>query len=103
MEKVKRNGNVAVLVSSGFGAGWFSWNNNQELLFHPKLVEMVEQNRKEEITKEWVKENLGIEDVYCGGAYNLYIEWVPEGSNFRIDEYDGAESLILNSDLNVSA
>ena len=46
MEKVIRNNEVAVLISHGFGAGWYSWNNDhQELLYHPKLVEMVEQNR----------------------------------------------------------
>ena len=59
MEKVIRDGKVAVLVSHGFGAGWYSWNTeHQQLLFHPKLVEMVEQNRINEITDEWVKENL---------------------------------------------
>lgn len=48
MKKVIRNGKVAVLVSEGFGAGWYSWNREyKELLFHPKLVEMVEQGRNE--------------------------------------------------------
>ena len=49
MEKVIRDGKVAVLISQGWGAGWYSWHrDNQQLLFHPKLVEMVEQNRKNE-------------------------------------------------------
>lgn len=61
MEKVIRNGKVAILISPGFGAGWYSWNtDHKELLFHSKLVEMVEQNRQSEITDEWVKDNLGI-------------------------------------------
>ena len=56
MEKVIRNGLVAVLYSPGYGAGWFSWNpGHQELLFHPKLVEMVEQKRNNEIDEDWVK------------------------------------------------
>ena len=50
MEKVIRNGQVAVLYSAGFGAGWYSWNDKKELLFHPKLVEMVENNKQSEIT-----------------------------------------------------
>ncbi len=54
MEKVIRNGMVAVLVSPGYGAGWYSWNDHKELLFHPKIVEMVEKRRTEEITQEWV-------------------------------------------------
>lgn len=99
MEKVIKDGKVAVLVSHGFGAGWYSWNRNEQLLFNPKLVEMVEQNRTNEIDEDWVKENLGIEDVYCGGASDLKIHWLPIGTAFEINEYDGAESLITIADL----
>ena len=99
MEKVIRDGKVAVLVSHGFGAGWYSWNSeHQELLFHPKLVEMVEQKRNKEIDDEWVKENLGI-DIYAGGADGLTIHWLPIGTAFEIDEYDGSESLRTIADL----
>lgn len=52
MEKVIRDVKVAVLISQGFGAGWYSWHSKQELLFHPKIVELVEQNRKNEITEK---------------------------------------------------
>ena len=100
MEKVIRNNEVAVLISHGFGAGWYSWNNDhQELLYHPKLVEMVEQNRANEIDDDWVEENLGIENVYCGGAEDLQIHWLPVGTAFEVDEYDGAESLRTLADL----
>jgi len=103
MEKVIRNNQVAVLISPGFGAGWYSWNDNQELLFNPKLVEMVEQNRASEIDKNWVKENLGIENVHCGGARNLQIVWLPVGTFFRIDECDGFESLLTIRNLELVA
>ena len=93
MEKVIRNGKVAVLYSPGFGAGWYSWNERKELLFHPKLVEMVENNRQSEITQQWVEENLGIDNVYCGGADDLQIKWLDEGTAFIINEYDGSESI----------
>jgi hypothetical protein len=99
MEKVIRDGKVAVLISHGFGAGWYSWNSNQELLFSPKIVEMVEQNRSNEIDKDWIMENLGIEDVYCGGASSLKIHWLPVGTAFKVSEYDGAESLWTLADL----
>jgi hypothetical protein len=97
MEKVIRDGKVAILISGGFGAGWYSWNDSEhkELLFHPKLVEMVEENRTDEITEEWVEDNLGIKNVYCGGVDDLSIRWVPIGSRFFVDEYDGSESLII--------
>jgi len=99
MEKVIRDGKVAVLISIDYGFGWYTWNYNyKQLLFHPKLVEMVEQNRQEEITKEWVQENLGI-DVYAGGADNLTIYWLPIGTKFEVNEYDGAESIRTTFDL----
>lgn len=28
MEKYEKDGKIAVLVSSGFGAGWSSWNGS---------------------------------------------------------------------------
>ena len=104
MEKVIRNGKVAILVSRGFGAGWYTWNSGkEELIFHPKLVEMVEQGKSKQIDEEWVKENLGIEDVYCGGADDLTIEWLPIGTDFIIEEYDGAESLRTTNNLTIRA
>lgn len=103
MEKVIRNGNVAVLVSPGYGAGWYSWNQNyEELLFAPELVELVESGRASEITKELVNDLLGI-DVYTGGAHSLRIEWLPVGTAFKIDEYDGSESIETLSDLILKA
>ena len=54
MEKVKRNGMVAVLYSPDYGAGWFTWNSDvEECIFHPEIVKMVEENRQAEITNEF--------------------------------------------------
>lgn len=100
MEKVIRDGKVAVLISHGYGAGWYTWHTeHQELLFHPKIVEMVEQGKSDQIDEDWVKENLGIENVYCGGAYSLRIHWLPIGTQFHVEEYDGSESLRRLEDL----
>ena len=94
MDKVIRDGKVAVLVSRGYGAGWSSWTDEVEtVLFHPKLVQMVEERRHSEITEEWMEKELGIEGFYTGGIDGLEIEWVPIGTKFVIDEYDGAELL----------
>ena len=102
MEKVIRNGKVAVLVSSGYGAGWSTWNSgNAQLLFHPTLIEMVESGRSSEITTEWVEKNLGISNVYVGGTGDLEIVWVEEGTRFLIQEYDGAENLLTEQDLDL--
>jgi hypothetical protein len=94
MDKVIRDGKVAVLVSRGYGAGWSSWTDEVETyLFHPKLVQMVEERRHSEITPEWMEQELGLDVSYTGGTDGLEIQWVPLGTKFVIDEYDGAESL----------
>ena len=96
MNKVIRDGKVAVLVSRGYGAGWSTWVADEYrdiYLFHPTLIQMVEEERHREITEEWMEKELGLEDVYTGGTDGLEIEWVPVGTKFVIHEYDGHESL----------
>lgn len=99
-EKYIKNGRVAVAYSPGFGAGWSTWESNNELtdtlIFHPDIINMILSNKQSEIDKDWLVEHFGEEfkGVYCGGASNLSIEWVPVGTQFRIDEYDGDESVI---------
>lgn len=105
MEKVVRDGKVAIVLSAGYGAGWGSWNYgvHEVIMFHPKIVQMVEDGREMDITEEWLKSELGLEGVYAGGREGLYIKWVPEGTKFRLDEYDGAESITTDEDLNMVA
>jgi hypothetical protein len=103
MDKVIRDGKVAVLISKGFGAGWYScYSEYPELVFHPKLVEMVEQKRQSEITDEWLKEHISI-DICCDGADDLEIVWIPQGTAFYIDEYNGAESVVTSARFNLIA
>jgi len=91
MDKVERDGKIAVLYSPGYGAGWYSWHNKEELIFDPVVVQMVEENRREDIP-EYVKNKYPGEYLYTGGAPDLRIEWVPKGNRFEIHEYDGSES-----------
>jgi hypothetical protein len=97
MEKVVRGGMVAVLVSHGWGAGWYTWNQGViECLFDPVIVDMVEKEAAPYDIEQYAEQKYG-DDFYGGGADGLYIQWVPEGDEFIIDEYDGAESLHLKS------
>lgn len=100
-DKVVRNGEVAVLVSYGYGAGWSTWEGYEGMEFDPRLVEWIEagkpglkdtwdNNLPEDITK-YLEEKY--DGVYLGGVKDLEIEWIPEGSAFRITEYDGSESI----------
>ena len=95
--KVIENGRVAVLVSSPHGAGWYSWHNNQELLFDPVIVDMVDRNVDYHDIIEYCKKTYG--DQYYGGAAGLEIFWVLLGTKFKIDEYDGAETLVTEEDI----
>lgn len=101
MEKVIRDGKVAVLHTEGFGAGWYTWNDHrEELVYLPKVVDMVLNGRNDEIDEKWVAENLGEEyaDIYCGGACNLAVKWLPIGTRFYIKEYDGVEIIITEEE-----
>jgi hypothetical protein len=93
--KVIRAGKVAVLFSPDFGAGWYTWNTEKpECLFDPDIVALVEAGRNKEI-EEFVGDKWDTEShhFYFGGAYNLEIEWLPQGTRFIVNEYDGSESI----------
>ena len=95
MQKLIKDQKVAVLVSPGFGAGWYTWNHIEELIYDPSIVKWVED---EQFDKIQTYMELKYPEAYCGGLEDLKVMWVPMGTRFRIDEYDGNESLILESD-----
>lgn len=102
MIKTVRNGMVGVLVSRGFGAGWSTWNREvPELLFDSYIVTVLADAGNEPTDQQMdsIKAYCAIKypDIYAGGLEGLSVEWVPEGARFRIDEYDGSESLVLES------
>jgi hypothetical protein len=96
LDKVIRDGKVAVLYSPGYGAGWFSWHHIEALVYDPRVVHYVETGEKELILS-YVDEVYP--DVYCGGVEDLTIEWINEGTLFRINEYDGSESIEIKDNV----
>lgn len=89
---------MAVLYSPGFGAGWSTWNLEvPEILFDPAIVELVEKNQRDEL-KVYV--TLKYTGLYIGGLAELTVAWLPEGSEFRIHDNDGFESIELKQELN---
>jgi hypothetical protein len=38
-------------------------------------------------------------EIYKGGMMELEVAWLPEGSEFKINEYDGAESVEVKDDI----
>lgn len=111
---------VGVLVSAGYGAGWSTWNSYKgegelDLALDHRIIEWLIVNATvttseapegpwniEDIDEAALKEycaSIGYNDVYCGGADGLYIDWYKKGTLIRIDEYDGYESVITGNTL----
>lgn len=105
-------GEIAVLVSRGYGAGWSTWNCYPESAWDKRVVELFIQLTEKERTAlsnnnqkmDWAKKQMeewGYSNIYWGGFDDCEIKWVPENTFFRITEYDGCESiefLNLNTD-----
>lgn len=92
MNKVIRDGKVAVLYSPGYGAGWSTWNTSiPALVFDPDVVAWVEAGKVGPLPDLQAK--YGTDYIYDGGAADLEIRWIPVGTKFYIDEYDGYESI----------
>lgn len=87
MEKIVRDGMVAVAVSGGFGAGWSTWNEVSPM--DARFNQLFLDGKFQEAAALCEQLELG----YAGGADDVYIVWVPVGTRFVISEYDGAESL----------
>ena len=99
MEKKIKDGKVAVLFSPRHGAGWYSWHRVEELLYDPKVVDMVEAKTSAR-TIELYCEEVYDKKHYYGAADQLQVYWLPIGTQFRIQEYDGAETIEINSEVN---
>jgi hypothetical protein len=98
MDKFIINGKVAVLYSPNYGSGWYTWNQEfPELIFSPAIVKLVADEKFEELETYM---ELKYPEVFKGGMRDLEIEWIPVGTEFRIHEYDGAESIELKEELN---
>ncbi len=95
----------AILVSYGYGSAW-SADYGKALAYDKRVIEWYLQHDN---AQYWHKlrdtcsqeckdaraffQQLGYEYIYFGGLRCNMIEWMPVGSIWRINEYDGAESI----------
>ena len=94
VEKLTRDGQVAVLLSPGFGAGWYSWNTNcPAMLFDPEIVQMLLDKKEKNEIKQVAEKKYP--SAYLGGLRDLTVKWLDQGTQFIVDEYDGYESLTV--------
>ena len=111
MEKVTNDkGEVAVLVSPGYGAGFHTWNDIPDLCFYPFIVNHLIADTLKDVDYEEIEElikkdfNIPEEHYVCAlGVYDCKIAWLKKGTVFAIEEYDGSESLTLIEDLALTA
>lgn len=106
MNKVVRDGKVAVLYSPGYGAGWSTWAEPSEcemILYDPEIVQLVLERDQDQITLEEFEQRM--EMIWQLKGYTSYcspvavqVAWLPEGTQFRIHEYDGSERVITLAD-----
>lgn len=106
VDKVVRDGKVAVLYSPGFGAGWSTWagGNEEFYVFDGGLVALAERKATSGDVEDYLKEKFGQDHYhYLGGWEQVRIEWLDQGARFVIEEYDGSESLRVVDDLRYTA
>jgi hypothetical protein len=101
---VNEKGQVAVLVSPGFGAGWSTWAGGDEEFYamDKGLIELRLRNATAGEVEKYCESVKG-ETPYMGGWEDVKIRWLDPGTQFTIKEYDGSESLHLISDLSMTA
>lgn len=91
---------IAVLVSRGWGAGWSTWNS-PEMAYDKRIVEAFLDSTSaddiEVLCKEW-----GYDSCYAGGWSDVRLEWVSVGEKYYIYEYDGAETLVREKDMEIA-
>lgn len=92
--KIVKDGEVAVLYSPGYGAGWYSWNtDHSSCLFDPDIVQAVLAEKLDDIPA--MAEDKWGDQFYSGGYGDLKVKWVTKGCCFEVDEYDGYERLTI--------
>jgi hypothetical protein len=96
-QKYIRNNSVAVLFSPDYGAGWSTWNTDygEDILFDPWIVDVLLSDADKEEKAEKIRAYCALRysNLFLGGLDRLAIAWVPQGSMFKVVEYDGKESI----------
>lgn len=81
-------GQVAIVYSPGFGAGWSTWN----------AADPTDDRFAKLILAGNIKEAKALaesEGLFAGGLEDCNVVWLDAGTKYRITEYDGSESVEL--------
>lgn len=96
-DKYIKDGKVGVLYSPGYGVGWSTWANDDQaefLCMDKTLVEMALAGESEGRVEDYLaSKDLPEAFMLVLGWRQIVVEWVEAGMLFRVDEYEGNESL----------
>ena len=86
---------IGVVYSPGCGAGWSTWGDADQAL-DQELAHAIEDGKD-------IKEILEIAERNWPTAYNdgltqAEVQWVDKGTEFRITEYEGYETIVFNDE-----
>ena len=93
--KLKRDGFVAVVLTNDYGRGFSSWLDREyrmQAMFDPVVVASLE-NMENGLGTDALTDYLWDTYRWGGKLDDLGVEWIREGREFVVDEYDGAEGL----------
>lgn len=86
-------GEIGLLVSYGFGAGWSSWNDDREFfLMDRTLVEMALNNASAKEVEEYLYKNS--DEHFCLLGWPCEVVFLPPNTPFYLHEYDGSEHIV---------
>lgn len=92
IEKVTRDGQVALILASEYGGGW-STVAGAEAVFDSVIVDILLLHEEGRISIDDCNTMLNKyqEAMYEVKNTDLRLEWVPEGTAFIVNNYDGIE------------
>jgi len=99
MNKLIRDGQVAVIYSSDYGAGWSTWSPNYpELAFDAGIAQLIEEQKFDQLETYLA---LKYPDTHRNRSTleSLRIEWLSDGTEFIITDYDGNETIMIKDDI----
>jgi hypothetical protein len=104
VERLIRDGRVAVLYSPGHGAGWSTWCHGDatmrlSMMFDPQIADIRDQGAADWQDKSRAIAVVKYPDAYLGGLEELQVKWLPVGTQFRVLEYDGFEHIEINGEI----
>ena len=88
-------GNVGVVFSTGYGAGWSTWDADVDPMNAFVAAAVLLNSNVRGIAEEQYP------NAYYGGLDRggLVLEFIQPGTRFKINEYDGFESLTIDTDI----